>query len=78
MHLLTAAAARDGAVLLDGETVLTASDLRHGAASLSATLSARGLEPGDRVVLCGPRCAESLVALYACWYGGFVAVPGQT
>ena len=75
MHILSATASRSGLIMADGGQVLTAAELRHGAASLAGYLGSRGLRAGDRVVLSGPRGPETLVALYACWYGGFVAAP---
>jgi acyl-CoA synthetase (AMP-forming)/AMP-acid ligase II len=38
-------------------------------------LSARGLEPGDRVMLFMENCAEFLEMLFACWAAGLCAVP---
>ncbi len=75
MHLLTAVAARSVVVLADGAALLEAPEFRRGVAGLAARLAERGLHRGDRVALSGPRGAESLMALYACWHGGFVAVP---
>jgi acyl-CoA synthetase (AMP-forming)/AMP-acid ligase II len=42
---------------------------------LAGGLAARGLEPGDRVVLCMENCAEFLELLFACWTAGLCAVP---
>jgi long-chain acyl-CoA synthetase len=42
---------------------------------LAGSLAARGLEPGDRVVLCMENCAEFLELLFACWTAGLCAVP---
>src|ERR1700740_415307 len=42
---------------------------------LGGGLVARGLEPGDRVMLCMENCAEFLEMLFACWTAGLCAVP---
>jgi long-chain acyl-CoA synthetase len=42
---------------------------------LAGGLSAHGLEPGDRVMLCMENCAEFLELLFACWTAGLCAVP---
>jgi acyl-CoA synthetase (AMP-forming)/AMP-acid ligase II len=42
---------------------------------LAGGLAARGLDPGDRVVLCMENCAEFLELLFACWTAGLCAVP---
>jgi len=42
---------------------------------LAGGLAARGLEPGDRVMLCMENCAELLELVFACWMSGFCAVP---
>src|SRR6201987_4318239 len=44
-------------------------------ACLAGGLVARGLEPGDRVMLCMENCAEFLEMLFACWAAGLCAVP---
>ena len=35
----------------------------------------RGLEPGDRVILCMENCAEFLELMFGCWTAGLCAVP---
>jgi long-chain acyl-CoA synthetase len=42
---------------------------------LAGSLSARGLVPGDRVMLCMENCAEFLETMFACWTAGLCAVP---
>ncbi len=42
---------------------------------LAGGLATRGLEPGDRVILCMENCAEFLELLFACWTAGLCAVP---
>ena len=44
-------------------------------ACLAGGLAARGLEPGDRVMLCMENCAEFLEMMFACWTAGLCAVP---
>jgi len=43
--------------------------------SLAGGLAARGLEPGERVMLCMENCAEFLEVMFACWAAGLCAVP---
>jgi long-chain acyl-CoA synthetase len=42
---------------------------------LAGGLAARGLEAGDRVILCMENCAEFLEMMFACWTAGLCAVP---
>jgi acyl-CoA synthetase (AMP-forming)/AMP-acid ligase II len=42
---------------------------------LAGGLAARGLEAGDRVVLCMENCAEFLEMIFGCWTAGLCAVP---
>jgi acyl-coenzyme A synthetase/AMP-(fatty) acid ligase len=71
---LIAAAGRS--TVLESKTgALSGAEFVRQVASLAGFLGRAGLSPGDRVILSGPRCAESMVALYACWHGGFVAAP---
>jgi acyl-CoA synthetase (AMP-forming)/AMP-acid ligase II len=42
---------------------------------LAGGLARRGLEPGDRVMLCMENCGEFLELLFACWTAGVCAVP---
>jgi long-chain acyl-CoA synthetase len=50
-------------------------ELAERIAHLAGSLRARGLEPGDRVMLYMENCAEFLEMLFACWAAGFCAVP---
>jgi acyl-CoA synthetase (AMP-forming)/AMP-acid ligase II len=43
--------------------------------SLAGGLAARGLQTGDRVMLCMENCAEFLELMFACWTAGLCAVP---
>lgn len=40
-----------------------------------AVLAERGIEPGERVVVCLPRCVDALALALACWQRGAVFVP---
>jgi acyl-CoA synthetase (AMP-forming)/AMP-acid ligase II len=42
---------------------------------LADGLVARGIEPGDRIMLCMENCAEFLEVMFACWAAGLCAVP---
>ncbi|MGC2202092.1 MAG: long-chain fatty acid--CoA ligase [Stellaceae bacterium] len=42
---------------------------------LAAGLHSRGLQRGDRLMLCMENCAEFLEMLFACWAAGLCAVP---
>ena len=42
---------------------------------LAGGFTARGLAPGDRVILCMENCAEFLEMMFACWTAGLCAVP---
>ena len=42
---------------------------------LAGGLAARGLAPGDRVILVMENCAEFLELMFACWAAGLCAVP---
>jgi long-chain acyl-CoA synthetase len=44
-------------------------------AALAGGLAARGLGPGERVILCMENCAAFPEALFACWTAGLCAVP---
>ncbi|MBV9687332.1 MAG: AMP-binding protein, partial [Alphaproteobacteria bacterium] len=42
---------------------------------IAGGLAGRGLEGGDRVVLCMENCGEFLEMMFACWAAGLCAVP---
>ncbi|MBV8337892.1 MAG: AMP-binding protein, partial [Alphaproteobacteria bacterium] len=42
---------------------------------VAASLAGRGLEAGDRIVLCMENCGEFLEMMFACWTAGLCAVP---
>ena len=62
------------AFIFDG-VVWTYHDLLTGAEQLSRAFVARGVRPGDRVVLHMPNTPEMAVALYACFRIGAIACP---
>ena len=49
--------------------------LRRVAALAGGLERTFALAPGDRVALVMRNCAAYIEALFACWYGGWVAVP---
>lgn len=53
----------------------TYAEFAHRVSCGAGGLSARGLEPGDRVMLFMENCAEFLEVLFACWAAGLCAVP---
>jgi long-chain acyl-CoA synthetase len=59
----------------DGVRVWTYGGFARRISLLAGSLRARGLEPGDRVMLCMENCAEFLEWLFACWTAGLCAVP---
>ena len=50
-------------------------EFAHRISSLAGGLVARGLAPGDRVMLCMENCAEFLEMMFACWTAGLCTVP---
>src|SRR5215469_1640592 len=50
-------------------------EFAHRVGCVAGGFSARGLEPGDRVMLFMENCAEFLEMLFACWAAGLCAVP---
>ncbi|HEY1885577.1 MAG TPA: class I adenylate-forming enzyme family protein, partial [Roseiarcus sp.] len=62
------------AFIYDG-VVWTYHDLLTGAERLSRAFLARGVRPGDRVVLHMPNTPEMAVAVYACFRIGAIACP---
>jgi acyl-CoA synthetase (AMP-forming)/AMP-acid ligase II len=64
--------------LLDGVEEsgrLTAAELRDQSAALAATLTARGLKPGDVALLIATPPLEFLVGLFGCMWAGVIAAP---
>jgi len=50
-------------------------ELARRIAGVAGGLRARGLEPGDRVLLCLENCGEFVELLFGCWAAGLCAVP---
>ncbi len=72
----TAATHGDSPALLLGERVVTDYAGFHARASaVAAALTDRGIAPGDRVAIFMKNDPDYLVALYAIWIAGAVAVP---
>jgi long-chain acyl-CoA synthetase len=65
----------DRPAVADPSQARTYRDFARRVAALAAGLRARGLAPGDRVMLCMENCAEFLELLFACWTAGLAAVP---
>ncbi|WP_413869298.1 AMP-binding protein, partial [Albidovulum sp.] len=63
--------------LADGSLTLRYDEMEARAAAFAAGLRLRGYVPGDRIVLFMPNRADYLVALFALFKGGFVAVPAN-
>jgi long-chain acyl-CoA synthetase len=64
------------AVCVGTDVVACYGALAHRAAAIAAGLGDRfGIRPGDRVALVMGNCGAYVEALFACWWGGFAAVP---
>ncbi len=61
--------------ICDGVHAWNYRDFARRISCLAGGLAARGLEPGERVILCMENCAEFLELLFACWTAGLCAVP---
>src|SRR5207249_9949072 len=59
----------------DGRRSWTYRELAQRAARLGGGLRARGLAPGERVLLCLENCGEFFELLFGCWAAGLCAVP---
>src|SRR5215469_4551546 len=59
----------------DGVHAWTYREFAWRISRLAASLAGRGLEAGDRIVLCMENCAEFLEMMFACWTAGLCAVP---
>ncbi|HET6307494.1 MAG TPA: class I adenylate-forming enzyme family protein [Rhodopila sp.] len=68
----------DGTAFIFNDVVWTCRDLLEAVERLSRALLARGVRPGDRVVLHMPNRPEMAVALYACFRLGAIACPTNT
>ncbi|HYN39119.1 MAG TPA: AMP-binding protein [Rhodospirillales bacterium] len=78
-NLLARAGRADGgrtAIVVGSEPVADYGTLARRAAGLASGLGdAFALAPGDRVALVMRNCAAYIEALFACWWGGYTAVP---
>lgn len=78
-HLLARAGRADPdrpAVCIGTDVAADYGTLARRSASIAAGLGATfGLAPGERVALVMGNCAAYIEVLFACWWGGFVAVP---
>ena len=63
------------AAIVDGDRTCSYGELATRARGLAVELLRRGLEPGDRVAIYLDKTTASVVALYATWLAGGVAVP---
>jgi long-chain acyl-CoA synthetase len=59
----------------DDTDAWTYSEFARRISRLAGGLAVRGLEAGDRVILCMENCAEFLEMMFACWTAGLCAVP---
>src|SRR5881227_1338576 len=50
-------------------------ELMQRIAAVAGGLRARGLKPGDRVLLCLENCGEFVELMFGCWAAGLCAVP---
>src|SRR5213595_4148805 len=50
-------------------------ELARRIAGVAGGLQARGLQPGDRVLLCLENCGEFVELMFGCWAAGLCAVP---
>jgi acyl-CoA synthetase (AMP-forming)/AMP-acid ligase II len=78
--LVAAAVERGGetTAVIDGDVELTYAALDGAARTFGAALVASGIEPGDRVALWAPNCAEWIVAVIGLWQAGATLVPINT
>jgi acyl-CoA synthetase (AMP-forming)/AMP-acid ligase II len=52
-------------------------ELMQRVAGMAGGLRARGLAPGDRVLLCLENCGEFVELMFGCWAAGLCAVPAN-
>lgn len=77
-HLLAIAARSHPerpAISVGAEVRLDYAGLARAAAGIAAHCAARGLVPGDRVMLAMTNNDSYFTQLFGCWWGGFVAAP---
>ena len=61
----------------DGRHSWTYGEFAERVARIAGGLRARGLVPGDRVLLCLENCGEFFELLFGCWAAGLCAVPAN-
>jgi long-chain acyl-CoA synthetase len=61
----------------DDRNMWTYRELSERVARLAGAFRARGLVPGDRVLLCLENCGEFFELLFGCWAAGLCAVPAN-
>src|SRR6184192_1995137 len=61
----------------DARNAWSYGELAERIARLAGGLRARGLVPGDRVLLCLENCGEFVELLFGCWAAGLCAVPAN-
>lgn len=76
-HMVTSTAQTSPAKIAftDGVTSITYRELDDRSSQLAHLLVQQGLQPGDRVAVFMPRCAETAIAVYAILKAGGVLVP---
>src|SRR4051812_21596706 len=67
----------DGPAVSDGHHSWSYRELIERAARIGGALRARGLAPGDRVLLSLENCGEFFELLFSCWAAGLCAVPAN-
>jgi acyl-CoA synthetase (AMP-forming)/AMP-acid ligase II len=74
--LARVAAARAGAIaFIDGERSIGYDALLRDAGRFAGALGARGIAPGEAVIIHGRNAIESVTAMLGCWRQGLVAIP---
>jgi long-chain acyl-CoA synthetase len=61
----------------DGDHAWNYRELARRVAAIAGGLRARGLQPGDRVLLLLENCGEFFELLFGCWAAGLCAVPAN-
>src|SRR5688572_11414694 len=67
----------DRPAVSDGGNAWNYRELAERIARIAGGLRARGLQPGDRVLLCLENCGEFFELLFGCWAAGLCAVPAN-
>src|SRR5215211_5592045 len=67
----------DRPAVSDGGNAWNYRELSERVARIAGGLRARGLQPGDRVLLCLENCGEFFELLFGCWAAGLCAVPAN-